>query len=121
MAVEQTKAKPLLPVLKEKKRYLVYEVRSSSLQTFHAYNLIVKLKELLGIYDGARAGIQHITYEPETHRGIIRVSAALADKTRGALLLINNIQKTRVAIDPIIISGILKKAKQHIQHNATMH
>lgn len=105
----------LLPTLKEKKRYLVYEVS----QNIASHNEIVaQANSLLGVFEGAKAGLQLITFK--NNKGIIRVSTKYADKLKLCLALIDtlakpaNPEKNQVSIKTIYLSGLLNKAKQKI-------
>ncbi len=104
--------KPLLPTLKEKKRYLAYKIISEDYPGKNAGIILLKqIKTIMGVFDSAGAGLQNIYYDPNTNKGIIRVSLPYLSKLRMALLLINNINGVEVMIQPLLISGLLKKTK----------
>ena len=70
--------KPLLPALKEKKRYLAFHIISDEKISFNqaAIQINSKANEVLGILESAKAGINILkeTWNPKTQKGIIRVN-----------------------------------------------
>lgn len=107
------KQKPLLPVLKEKKRYIAYKIHAESeLPAKAGFLVIKKLHRLLGVFGSAKAGLLPIEYRHESQTGLFKVSNASFHEVRAALLLIDEIQEQKVMLQPIIASGILRKAKQ---------
>ena len=112
MAV-QPKQKPLLPVLKEKKRYYAYRIHAENEPPARAGPLLIKeLQRLLGVIEAARAGLLHITYDEHKKTGVLKTSNEQASKVRQALLLVQQLGKETVMVQPILASGILRKAKQ---------
>ncbi|MCF7798951.1 hypothetical protein K9M74_03540 [Candidatus Woesearchaeota archaeon] len=107
--------KPLKPSLREKKRYIVYEVTAKTPISMHTLQeeLISKLHEILGVFMAGKAGILPIKYDQTTKRGIIRVNNTAVDYIRGSFILINKLGKTPVTIHTKGVSGILKKAKHN--------
>ena len=104
--------KPIIPALKEKKRYLVYEIISDSpISKDVSEEIVKKSKEFLGVFDSAKAGIQHVDYDVKTQRGVIRVAVKSLDKMKTSLALINQLNDEEASIRTIGVSGILKKAK----------
>lgn len=103
----------LLPVLKEKKRYITCKVYAEdSLKTADFNTILLQIKQLLGVFDAASAGIRYVKYDLNKQTCIIRVNHKYTQKARACLLLINNINNKKIMIRPLITSGILKKAKQ---------
>ncbi|OVE74560.1 hypothetical protein BVX95_01900 [archaeon D22] len=109
------KLRPLLPTLKEKKRYLAFEVVSE--QNFSEYdinNAILSAKDsFLGIYLSAKAGVQIIKqkFDKKTQSGVIRVNRKYTDHMKTALGLIKEIKNHDAIIRTINVSGVLRKAK----------
>jgi ribonuclease P/MRP protein subunit POP5 len=100
--------KPLLPTLREKKRYIVYKIISEEKIDNNQAQKEIKNQCLrfLGELGYAKAGIQLI--KPN----IIRVTTKYLDQTKMALGLIKNINNKKVIVDVIGVSGILKKARE---------
>ncbi|HLC95875.1 MAG TPA: Rpp14/Pop5 family protein [Candidatus Nanoarchaeia archaeon] len=109
------KLKPLLPSLREKKRYIAFEVISegkigSADSVEHA--IFGSLLKLVGEKGAATAGIIMLKdrYNPETQRGILRTSTKGLKDSKQALTLIDSIEKKEVIVKTLGVSGILKKA-----------
>lgn len=108
--------KPLLPTLKEKKRYIVYEVQTKDpLQKDVSRAILRELQTLLGVFDGASAGVNSTSYDNKTQRGVLRISVKGSDKVRAALAMIKQIEETKVRIVTLGISGILKKTQPFLE------
>ena len=109
----QPKQKPLLPVLKEKKRYYAYRVYAKqALPQRTGSQVIDELQRLLGVFDSARAGLLGIGFDASTGTGVLRTSNAMEGRVRQAMLLVSSLGEQRVMLRPITKSGILRKAKQ---------
>lgn len=106
------KNKPLLPSLKEKKRYLVYETVSARPLPHQDIMTAITttLHTFLGTLTMAKAGIQHLSTTTQ-NTGIIRVSAKYADHVRAALCTVRNINKTEAMVRSVGLSGTLHKAR----------
>lgn len=108
------KLKGLRPSLREKKRYLVYQVHTDKSLNMKSFQdkLIVKIQELLGIY--MPAGLLPIKFDDTSKKGIIRVNHTALDYVRGSFVLINSVDNIPVSISTVGVSGILKKAKEYM-------
>jgi ribonuclease P/MRP protein subunit POP5 len=111
--------KPLLPTLKERQRYIVYEVITAH-QANHDISdaLLQRLSEILGVFGMADAGILSISYDAKTQTGILRVNHTEVAKVKAALLMITHIGKQQVIIRSLGVSGILKKSKRFLPESA---
>ena len=109
------KLKPLRPSLREKKRYLVYEISGAQEVSFHQLQeaLIVELNKMLGIFDSASAGIMPIKYDKETRRGILRLNHTAVLKVKACFVLLQQLENQPVLVKSLGVSGILKKAKEN--------
>ena len=105
------KQKPLLPSLREKKRYLVFETTIENSLSYKELKeaIISAFKELFGIDGLAKAGLNFIEYK--NNKGIIRTTTKSLDKLKTSLLFVRKINKQDVILRSIGVSGILKKAK----------
>ncbi|MEM4260041.1 MAG: Rpp14/Pop5 family protein [Candidatus Woesearchaeota archaeon] len=101
----------LLPSLKEKKRYLVYEV----IMEKNIHNTDKKISDYidcwLGVVESSKASIIFIGYSKENRRGIIKATNNYVDRIKLVLSLINKIDNINVIIRSIYVSGLLNKAK----------
>ncbi len=106
--------KPLLPSLKERKRYVVFHVMSDlavdGSQTFAAIH--ESMQEMYGQYGLAQAGMQFIAekWNMGKQRGMIRINHDQTDKLKASLVFINTINNSYVTIHSVGTSGILGKA-----------
>jgi len=106
--------KALKPSQREKKRYIVYEVSGSEIESMFVIQkeLVKKLNEMLGIYDSATAGIQALKYNQKNNRAIIRVNNKTVNKVKGCFVLINELNNKKIKIWSVGVSGSMKKAKE---------
>jgi ribonuclease P/MRP protein subunit POP5 len=111
--------KPLLPTLKERQRYIAYEVLSAhAIPNDISDALLHRLSEILGVFGTADAGILSVSYEQSTQTGILRVNHDQVPKVKAALLMITHIGKQQVIIRTLGVSGILKKVKRFLPEQA---
>ena len=110
--------KPLLPTLKEKKRYLAFEVISDEKLNFNQIQkqIIYKTKELIGNLGAAKAGINILkeTWNSKKQKGIIRVNNKYVHQLKSSFLFINKIDGKNAIIKSIGLSGVIKKTKKLI-------
>ena len=101
-----------MPSLKEKKRYLVFEVLSEKkLSQDDIIDSINKAcLEFMGVLHHGKAGILILKNQFSDNKGIIKVNNKYVDYLKASLMLIKEIRKTKVNVMVIGISGILKKA-----------
>ncbi|HLD15804.1 MAG TPA: Rpp14/Pop5 family protein [Candidatus Nanoarchaeia archaeon] len=108
------KIKPLLPSLRQKKRYLAFEIIAdkklevSQIKT----ELFNKIKDFLGEFTLSKANLDLV--EAKGNKAILKVSNKYADILRSALILVKNINKEAVLIRTLILSGSIQKAKNYI-------
>ena len=112
----KTKLKPVLPSLREKKRYLAFEVISR--EKVNDYNAVSDViwhcsLQFLGQLGVAKAGIMVLNnkWNPNTQRGIIKVSHKHVDDVKAALMFADKIEDKDVIFRSLGVSGILKKAE----------
>lgn len=107
--------KPVLPVLREKKRYLAFEIISNQNLSSSSAHKIIKSAYLnyVGMKGYANAGFLFLNdlYNPEKKTGMIRISAKELDNLKTALVLLNKIDDKGIVIKTIKSSGIVKKLK----------
>ncbi len=107
--------RPLLPTLKERKRYIVYEVISSKpLQSDISAALLKNLAEKLGLFDSAGAGLLSVRYDKKTQFGILRCNHQYVNRVKAAMTITIFIGKTRVAIRTLGVSGVLAKTERFL-------
>jgi ribonuclease P/MRP protein subunit POP5 len=113
--IQNVKIKPLMPCLREKKRYLVFEIIGN--ESFNNAKYINKaiytgISEFLGKIESARAGAMVISnkYDLKRQRGLIRVNNKYVDLVKSSLLFVNKINGKKAIFKTLGVSGILKKA-----------
>ena len=104
--------KTLLSSLKEKKRYLVYEVISNKkVNIKETYNEILSnYNDFFGEFNISKAGIMFLN--EINNCGIIKINNKCVDELRTSLTLVECVKGERVIIKTRGVSGILKKAKE---------
>ena len=117
--IGKKKIKPLMPSLRERKRYLAFEILSESpINDFKAVEGAIQSKslEFLGVLGCADAGmiILKDKYRNETQRGIIRVNNRSLNMLRATLALIEKIGDSDVIVRSVGASGMLNKADNYI-------
>lgn len=102
----------LLPTLREKKRYLVYEVLSESAvkQQDAEANIKAAFHEFLGDLGMAKAGIMFLK-DWENNKGIIKMSHKEVDNVKAALTLVKEVNGNKAIVKSLGLSGILEKAR----------
>ncbi len=108
------KLKPLLPSLKERKRYLVFEIVSKSpISSAKAVSEAIMdvSTRFLGELGMAKAGIMVLNNKYKDNKGMIRVAHKYVDHLKTAIALVKKINNQDVIIKSKGVSGILKKAE----------
>ena len=105
------KIKPLLPSLREKKRYLVYEIISDKKTNLNMVLSEIKRKVMnfMGELGYSKAGIMFLDKSNE-NKGIIKVSSKCLDYLKTSLILIKDLNNQNVIIRTVGVSGMLNKA-----------
>ncbi len=112
----KTKLKPVLPSLREKKRYLVFEIilkekiNDIGVVSNTIWNNSLQFLGQLGV---AKAGLMVLNnkWDSKLQRGIIKVSHKHVDAVKAALTFANKIEDADVIFRSIGVSGILRKAE----------
>jgi ribonuclease P/MRP protein subunit POP5 len=106
------KIKRMLPSLKEKKRYIVFQIKSDKKVDFTKIKgeMDYKLKTFLGDLGYGKAGIMII--DGKDDKCVMKVNHKHIDEVRSALILVKDLNNQKVMIQTLGVSGILKKAKE---------
>jgi ribonuclease P/MRP protein subunit POP5 len=109
------KGKPLLPTLRTKKRYVVYEVLADKeLEPKKVVDAIfASFRECFGIFGLGKAELKDMRIYNK-NKGILKVSHKYVDELRTALAMVKDIDKLQVILHTVGTSGILKKAKTRL-------
>ena len=108
--------KPLLSTLRERKRYLAFEVLTQKKLEWQHIQWAVKnaIQEYIGTEGCARAGILFVKFNE--NKGVLRTNHLYLAKVRAALLFIKNIQNELVQVKSIRASGMLHRAAESIKN-----
>ena len=111
------KLKPLLPTLREKKRYLAFEVLSKDkIADFDTVSnaILHASAEFLGQLGVSKAGLLVLSdkWDKNSQRGIVRVSHNHVDSLKAALTMIGKINDNEAIVKSVGVSGILNKAEK---------
>ena len=106
------KLKPLQPTLKEKKRYVAFEIISKGNIAFTDAAKAVWNSALsfLGTHGASHMGIQVLKYNTSKQRGLVKVSHTMVDELKASFALITHINQQPVIVRSVGASGILAKA-----------
>ena len=108
------KIKPLKPSLREKKRYIAFEVISKKNFTFLQMSkaILASALKYSGIKGLAEMGIIFLNEKYSKNKGIIRVSSKKVNSLKAAFTLTKDINKEPVIVRSLGISGILQKTNK---------
>jgi ribonuclease P/MRP protein subunit POP5 len=106
--------KPMLPTLREKKRYLVFEVESEKKTNQKGCTdaISASMSKFLGELGMARAGIKFLP-DWKNSKGIMRISHKEVDNVKAALSLVTDIGG-RAKVSTVFVSGVLDKARKKL-------
>jgi RNase P/RNase MRP subunit POP5 len=100
--------------LKEKRRYIVFEVISDKIKSFNFNDINREIKNkilaFLGESSYSKAGVI-ILNDWKKNKGIIKANNKYVDMIRASLMLIKNISNEQVIVKTKGVSGLLNKAK----------
>lgn len=110
--------KPLLPTLREKKRYVAFEILSGKKSSFQEVSRALwnAFSSFLGELELAKAGIIMIanTFNVNMQSGVIRVNNNYVDHVKAALTFVKNVEQQPVVVKSLIVSGVLNKALKRV-------
>lgn len=112
----KAKMRPMLPTLKERKRYLAYEIISNKkINDFRAIseNINEAGTKFMGMSGFSKAGVIFIgKWNEEKQRGLIRVGHKHVNELKASLILIKELNHAPVIFRSVGVSGIIKKAEK---------
>jgi len=103
------KQRPLLPTLREKKRYLVYEVISEDRISQNETQKIIssEFEAFVGRLGSGKAGLIFLK-DWMNNKGIVRINNKYLDYLKASLC---DIRKENMLLKSVGVSGILKQAR----------
>jgi len=104
--------KPLLPSLKEKKRYIVFEIISKTKVSFSAVrsNIEDSFLRLNGLIGAGKTGLMFLK-DWENNKGIIRVNNKYVDSLKSCFCVLRKVNKDEIILRTVGVSGTLKQAR----------
>lgn len=101
--------KPLLPSMREKKRYVVFETITDKFDSKKTEKLIMDNNlRFMGEFGISKSGLMFLSDSWNKNKGIIKINPKYVDELKMALGLI----KGDIIVNVLGVSGTLKKAKQ---------
>lgn len=106
----------MLPSLKERNRYLVFSILSDKNFKEEDVKKVVwnNCLGFLGELGCGEAGLWFLSdkWNEKKQKGILKVNNKYVEKVRMALSLVNEIEKNKVSINTVGVSGTLNKAEK---------
>ena len=114
------KQKLLKPSLREKKRYLVYNIISENNINYKGIKeeIINKFKEHFGNFELSKANLKFLEFNNNT--GIIKINNKYLDHLRASFCFVRKINKEDVIVRSLGVSGMIKKAKSKFIHGGVL-
>lgn len=110
--MKDTKLKPILPTLREKKRFIKIKIESKKKYDFKtlSYSLNNQILFYLGAIDFGKGGVWILKdkFKFEEQTAIVKISTKFKDKLLASLNLMNKIDNQEVKLEIIRVSGTLK-------------
>ena len=109
----KAKIKTLLPTLRERKRYLAFEIISrEKISDVKAVTkeIFSSCKRFIGELGLSKAGLIVLEDKYRNNKGMIRVSHKSVENLKASLMLINKVEDKEVIFRTLGVSGIMKKA-----------
>jgi len=108
--------KTLRPTLRERNRYLVFEmVTDANVNRKQAVDAIWgSLLRMYGEAGAAKTSMWVMDYEPAKKKGILKVNHMSANMLRACITVVTNISGRKARIDVLKTSGTLRKARENL-------
>ncbi len=105
--------KPVLPSLREKKRYIAFEILSENQLNYEDVerSMLEVSHSFLGELGCSKAGIRMMEDQYSNNKGIVKVSHKYVDHMKGVFTMIDHIKNNDVIVRSTKVSGILRKAR----------
>ncbi len=107
--------KRLIPSLREKKRYIAFEIDSEhGLDRSNVINAVdISCRNFLGEYGYGKAGVMIVNDAFNDKKGVVRVNSKYVDLVKVSLMTIKEINNNKVALRNVRTSGMLGKVNQN--------
>lgn len=105
----------LLPSLKQKKRYIVFEIIGDK---FNVEEVKTAVEEALLLFLGqlgiAKTAPMFLKEKFKDNKFLVKINHKFVDECKSALILIKKIKNKEVIVKSIVTSGTLKKASKYL-------
>ena len=106
----------LKPSMREKKRYLAYEITSEKPLGLDAdKNLVSAINQTLGLFGAAKAGVMRVKYDSAAQRGVLKVERSHVDQVRASFVMIKSLAGSAAGVRTLKVSGMASKAAQEMR------
>ncbi len=107
------KLKAILPSMREKKRYVAFEVEKPAKASLaEAKSAIMgSAKDFLGELGMAKAGILFLK-DWNDQKGIMRVNSKYANHAKAVLALVKEVDGKKAKIKSVAVSGVVNKIRE---------
>jgi len=105
-----------MPTLKEKKRYLAFDVISEREQSFPDVSKAIwsAVCSFVGMRGAAAMGLHLFAEKYNNQQGILKVAHTHVDAINASLALVTTIHNEPVIIRSLGASGVLRKTEQYV-------
>jgi ribonuclease P/MRP protein subunit POP5 len=104
--------KPVLPSLREKKRYVVFEIISkNNINNFPEKEIKNAFLQLFGEVNLGKSGLIFLKNKWKDNKGVIRVNNKHVDELKASLCMVKKINNKQATVKSVGVSGTLKKAE----------
>ena len=101
-----------MPSLREKKRYIAFEVESEEKVSFSDVKMAIEhsMKQFIGDFGMAHAGLLFLP-DWEHNKGIFKVNTSMVDHAKASLALITAIAAHKATVKSVAVSGAINKLR----------
>ncbi|MBI2105743.1 hypothetical protein HYT56_02810 [Candidatus Woesearchaeota archaeon] len=112
--------KKLLPSLREKKRYIAFEIESESrLDREEIINAVdSSCKSFIGDFYSGKAGIMVLDETISNNKGVLKVGNKYLDLVKSGLMMIRKVNGKNILFKNVKVSGSLGKSKNKINQTS---
>jgi RNase P/RNase MRP subunit POP5 len=110
---------PVKPTLREKKRYICFNVSGNFPQKSVQFAILSRIKRWIGEKDFALARVQFMSplYDEKNSIGVIACNHAQYLDVKMGIILTEEIDGLKIKVDVFYASGIIKKSKEAIKNH----
>ncbi len=109
----------LLPTLRQKKRYILFEIVCSDVFRLEEISSVVSVacQEFLGTLGMSRAGVIFVKERFKPPFFVLRCNHTMVDEVRSSVIMIKKIKNSSVIIRSVTISGTLATVGSRLKNS----